>query len=56
MKNYGDVIAAEPRWTNPTLVKDYYSPGVAQTVAEMNSENAKRVEALKHPGRNPVIQ
>jgi beta-barrel assembly-enhancing protease len=56
MKNYEAAIIAEPRWTNPILVKAYYSPGVAETVAEMNSENAKRVEALKRQGRNPAIQ
>ncbi len=56
MKNYEVAIVAEPRWTNPILVKAFYSPGVAESVEEMNSEHAKRVEALKRQGRNPAIQ
>jgi predicted Zn-dependent protease len=54
MKNYGTLIASEPRWTNPKLAAAFYSPGVAQSVSEMNAEHAKRVEAEKRKGQSPV--
>ena len=50
MKNYGPAADAEPRWTNPLLVRAFYSPQVAQSVAEMQTEQAKRLEARKRKG------
>jgi hypothetical protein len=54
MKNYDAAIVAEPRWTNPTLVRVFYSANVAQSVAEMNAEHAKRLEAQKRKGQSPT--
>jgi beta-barrel assembly-enhancing protease len=51
LKNYEPAVNAEPRWTNPTLVRAFYSPTVAESVAEMQAELAKRVEARKRQGR-----
>jgi predicted Zn-dependent protease len=50
MKNYEGAVDAEPRWTNPALVRAFYSPSVAQSVAEMQAEQTKRVEVRKRHG------
>lgn len=47
LKNYEPAITAEPRWTDPSLVRSFYSPTVSQSVAEMQAEHAKRLEAKK---------
>ena len=47
LKNYKPAAEAEPRWTNPKLVRTFYSPQVAETVAELQSEQARRLEAQK---------
>ena len=52
LKNYASAANAEPRWTNPLLVRAFYSPQVAQSVAEMQAEQAsasKRESALGSP-------
>ena len=50
LKNYVLAATAEPRWTNPVLVRAFYSPQVAQTVAEMQAEQRKRLEARRSNG------
>jgi len=47
LKNYEAARKAEPRWTNQLLVRAFYSPLVAQSVAELQTEQTKRDEALK---------
>jgi predicted Zn-dependent protease len=49
MKNFEWATNAEPRWTIPLQVQTFYSPHVAQSVAEMQAEQARRLEAKKHP-------
>ena len=48
MKKFEPAAAAEPRWTNPMLVRAFYSSQTAQSVAEMQEEQARRAEARKH--------
>jgi predicted Zn-dependent protease len=48
LKNFAQATNGEPRWTNPVLVRAFYSSAVAQSVAEMQAEQAKRLEAKKH--------
>jgi predicted Zn-dependent protease len=50
LKNYEPAANAEPRWTNPLLVRAFYSPQVAQSVAELQAEQTKRLEARKRKG------
>jgi predicted Zn-dependent protease len=50
LKNYELAANAEPRWTNPPLVRAFYSPQVAQSVAELQAEQTKRLEARKRQG------
>jgi len=50
VKNYAAAVGAEPRWTDARLVRAFYSPQVAQSVAELQSEQAKRLEAQKRNG------
>ena len=50
LKNYVSAANAEPRWTNPVLVRAFYSPQVAQTIAELQAEQTKRLEARKGGG------
>ncbi|MDR3675251.1 MAG: M48 family metalloprotease [Acidobacteriota bacterium] len=50
MKNYELASNAEPRWTNPLQVQTFFSRQVAQNVAEMQAEQAKRLEAQKRKG------
>ena len=45
LKNYASAAKVEPRWTNPVLVRAFYSPQVFQSVAEMQAEQTKRLEA-----------
>jgi len=47
LENYVSAANAEPRWTNPVLVRAFYSPQVSQSVAEMQAEETKRLEARK---------
>ncbi len=47
LKQFEPAVNAEPRWTNSNLVRAFYSPGVAQTVDEMKSEQARRLQARK---------
>ena len=47
LKNYEAARKAEPRWTNQLLVRAFYSPLVAQSVAELQTEQTKRDEAQK---------
>ena len=47
LKNYEPAATNEPQWTNPPLVRAFYSPQVAQSVAEMQAEQSKRQEARK---------
>ena len=48
LKAHATAAYAEPRWTNPLLVRTFYSPQVAQSVADMEAESARRLEARKH--------
>jgi hypothetical protein len=50
LKNYVLAATAERRWTNPVLVRAFYSPQVAQTVAELQAEQSKRLEARGSKG------
>jgi predicted Zn-dependent protease len=50
LKNYEPAANAEPRWTNPLLVRAFYSPLVAQSLAELQAEQTKRLEARKRQG------
>jgi predicted Zn-dependent protease len=45
LKNYASAAKAEPRWTNPVLVRAFYSPQVFQSVTEMQAEETNRLEA-----------
>ncbi len=45
MKKFEAAVTVEPRWTNPALVRAFYSPLVAQSVSDMQAEEARRVEA-----------
>ncbi len=50
MKDYDATVIAEPRWLNQRSVRAFYSPRVAQTIAEMQAEHEKRLEAKRgHP-------
>jgi predicted Zn-dependent protease len=50
LKEYEAATQAEPRWLDPRLVRTYYSPVVAQTVAELQAEHTKRAELKRrHP-------
>jgi hypothetical protein len=53
MKNYEVASTGEPRWTVSLQVQTFYSPGVAQSVAEMQAESVKRLEAKKRKGQAP---
>jgi predicted Zn-dependent protease len=53
MRNYELASTVEPRWTVPLQVQTFYSPQVAQSVAEMQAEEARRLEAKKHKGQAP---
>ncbi len=50
LKNSEAAATADPRWTNASLVRAFYSPAVAQSVIEMQTERAKRIEARKRRG------
>jgi len=50
LKNYESAANFEPRWTNPLLVRAFYSPQVAQSVAELQAEQSNRLEARKRKG------
>jgi tetratricopeptide (TPR) repeat protein len=50
LKNYEIAATVEPRWTTASLVRAFYSPAVAQSVIEMQTERAKRIEARKRQG------
>ena len=47
MKKFDLAVSAERRWGSPILVGAFYSPVVAQSVAEMRAEHARRLEAKK---------
>jgi predicted Zn-dependent protease len=45
LKAYEAATQAEPRWLDARLVRKFYSPLVAQAVAELKAEDAQRKEA-----------
>src|SRR5579862_1635673 len=47
VKEYEAATEAEPRWLDPRLVRTFYSPLVAQTAAELQTEHTKRLEAKR---------
>ena len=47
LKDYEAATQAEPRWLDLRLVRTFYSPLVAQNVAELQAEYKKRVEAKR---------
>lgn len=50
LKDYEAATQAEPRWLDQRLVRTFYSPLVAQNVAELQAEYKKRLEAKRrHP-------
>jgi predicted Zn-dependent protease len=50
LKEYEAATQAEPRWLDLRLVRTFYSPMVAQTVAELQAEHTKRAELKRrHP-------
>lgn len=48
LSNYAPAVNVEPRWTNPSLVRAFYSAQSSQNVSEMQAEQARRLEARKH--------
>jgi predicted Zn-dependent protease len=50
LRDYDSAVQAEPRWLDERMVRAFYPPRVAQSVAEMQAEHTKRLEAKR---RNP---
>ncbi len=55
LKNYELGSDAEPRWAVLKQVETFYSPGVAQSVAQMQAEHARRLELKKRNGQAPGL-
>jgi len=50
LKDYASAVQLEPRWMNERMVRAFYSPRVAKSVAEMQAEQAKRLQAKQSGG------
>ncbi len=55
LKNYELGSDAEPRWAVLKQVETFYSSGVAQSVAQMQAEHARRLELKKRNGQAPGL-
>ena len=53
LTDYDAVLKAAPEWRNPQLVKALYSPGVAESVREIDAELRKRLPVAPGPRESP---